>query len=63
MFNKTLFLILLIACVSINYAVTFHEIEMKTINGEKIDFSRYKNRAVLIGNLASQCGYTNKGYE
>lgn len=36
----------------------FHEFKMKSIDGEVIDFSKYKGKKVLLVNTASECGYT-----
>ena len=37
---------------------TLYDFKMKSINGELIDFSKYKGKKVLIVNTASECGYT-----
>jgi glutathione peroxidase len=43
-----------------NMSITknFHEFKMKSIDGEVIDFSKYKGKKVLLVNTASECGYT-----
>lgn len=38
----------------------FYDFKMKSINGEMIDFSKYKGKKVLIVNTASECGYTKQ---
>ena len=35
-----------------------YDFKMKSIDGEVIDFSKYKGKKVLIVNTASECGYT-----
>jgi glutathione peroxidase len=36
----------------------FYQISMRSIDGESINFSRYKGKKVLIVNVASECGFT-----
>ena len=45
-----------------NYSKVFYDFNIKSINGEIIEFSNYKNKIVLIVNTASYCGFT-KQYE
>lgn len=40
----------------------FFDFETKTLGGKDLPLSEYKNRAVLVVNTASKCGYT-KQYE
>jgi glutathione peroxidase len=37
---------------------TIYDIEVTTIDGERVPLSRYKGKTLLIVNVASQCGYT-----
>ena len=37
---------------------TLYDFKMKSIDGQEIDFSKYKGKKVLIVNTASECGYT-----
>lgn len=37
---------------------SLYDFKMKSIDGELIDFSKYKEKKVLIVNTASECGYT-----
>ena len=45
-----------------NYEKVFYDFQIKSITGEIIDFNNYKNKAILLVNTASFCGYT-KQYE
>jgi len=44
------------------YEKVFFDFQIKSINGELIDLSKYRNKAILIVNVASRCGFT-KQYE
>jgi glutathione peroxidase len=37
---------------------SFYDFKMKDIDGNEVDFSRFKGQKVLIVNVASKCGYT-----
>ena len=43
-----------------NYEKKFYELSIESITGEKINFNDYKNKAVLIVNTASYCGFTKQ---
>ena len=45
-----------------NYEKTFFDLNIESISGEIINFSDFKNNAVLVVNTASYCGFT-KQYE
>ena len=45
-----------------NYDKVFYDFKIESITGETIKFSEYKNKAILIVNTASYCGFT-KQYE
>lgn len=36
----------------------FYNFKMNSIDGESIDFSRYKGKKVMLVNVASECGFT-----
>ena len=47
---------------SANYNKVFYDLQINSITGELINFREYKNKAVLVVNTASYCGFT-KQYE
>ena len=47
---------------SANYDKVFYDFKINSISGELIDFREYENKAVLVVNTASYCGFT-KQYE
>lgn len=38
----------------------FHEFKLNNIDGDEVDFSRFKGKKVLLVNVASKCGYTSQ---
>ena len=63
-----LFVILIIIMFSISnkvlakYEKTIYDFKIESLTGEKINFSKYKNKPILLVNVASKCGFT-KQYE
>ena len=39
-------------------AGSVYDFKMNSIDGQEIDFSKYKGKSLLIVNVASKCGYT-----
>ena len=46
--------------VKAEYEKTFYDLNIEGITGEIINFSRYENKAILVVNTASYCGFTNQ---
>jgi len=46
--------------VSAKYEKTIYDFEIESITGEKINFSKYKNKPILLVNVASKCGFTKQ---
>lgn len=54
---KTSFVILMVSLL-LSPMDSIYDFKMNSIDGEEIDFNRYKGKTLLIVNVASQCGYT-----
>ena len=42
------------------YEKTFFDFNIKSIDGNNLDLSKYKNKAILLVNVASNCGFTKQ---
>ncbi|XP_065320747.1 uncharacterized protein LOC135928264 [Gordionus sp. m RMFG-2023] len=40
-----------------------YDFKVKTIDGEEIKLDKYKDKVLIISNVASQCGFTNSNYK
>ena len=43
-----------------NYDKVIYDFKINSITGEEINFSDYKNKAILLVNVASYCGFTKQ---
>ena len=41
-------------------ASSFYDFKMKSLDGEMVDFSKYKGKKLILLNVASKCGYTKQ---
>ena len=46
--------------VSAQYEKTFFDFDIKDINGKIINLNKYKNKTILLVNVASKCGFTKQ---
>ena len=66
--KKLVFIVLVLNMIffknfaSANYDKVFYDLQINSISGELIDFKRFKDKAILVVNTASYCGFT-KQYE
>src|SRR5690349_10810417 len=52
------FVLCLIAACMVSAAPSVYDFKINAIDGQEIDFSKYKGKTLLIVNTASKCGYT-----
>lgn len=58
--GKVLFVLLFILSILGAKDMNFYDIKVKNIDGQTIQLEKYKNKVVLIVNVASKCGFTNQ---
>ena len=46
--------------VDAQYEKLFFDLHIKNINGKELNLSKYKNKTVLLVNVASNCGFTKQ---
>ncbi len=49
---------ILLMFIMLTQITSVYDFKMNSIDGEPIDFSRYKGKNLLLVNVASKCGYT-----
>lgn len=50
--------ILTLMAITLTANLSIYDFKMNSIDGEPVDFARYKGKNLLIVNVASKCGYT-----
>ena len=55
-----IFMVFFSSNASAKYDKVFYDFDIKSINGKNINLNIYKNKVVLLVNLASYCGFTNQ---
>jgi len=64
--RKNLFILILITIILLvknseaDYKKNFFDFSITSLDGTKIELSKYKNSAVLLVNVASNCGFTKQ---
>ena len=56
----TIFMIFFKNVASADYNKLIYDFKISSITGEDINFSEYKNKAILLVNVASYCGFTKQ---
>ena len=46
--------------IEAKYDEIFFDLKIKSINGEEINLSKFKNKTILVVNVASNCGFTKQ---
>jgi glutathione peroxidase len=46
--------------IEAKYDKIFFDLKIKSINGEEINLSEFKNKTILVVNVASNCGFTKQ---
>ena len=69
MFNKKIVIYLIITMFSFlktsmsENSKTFYDFKINSINGEELNLSIFKDKTILLVNVASKCGFTKQYYD
>ena len=66
LYEKKIFIIIILLMFAFmnetfaKYEKNFFDLSIKSLEGNDIELSKYKNNAVLLVNVASNCGFTKQ---
>ena len=65
-YEKKIYIIIILTMIfftdktNANYEEIFYDLNIKSLEGNNIELSKFKNKAVLVVNVASNCGFTKQ---
>ena len=65
-YEKKIYIIIILTMIfftdktNANYEEIFYDLNIKSLEGNNIELSKFKNKTVLVVNVASNCGFTKQ---